>query len=523
MKNLPIGIQTFSKLINGGYLYVDKTKQIHDLFATGGQYYFLSRPRRFGKSLLISTLAELFSGNKELFKGLWIYDQIDWESHPVIQIDFSTIDFSSPKILKESLKIYLNETAHSHGLTLNKKKSYKDSFVELIKKLSVKGSVVILIDEYDKPLIEYLGKDKIDTAKEIQSVLKNFYGVIKGSDAFIRFVFIAGISKFSKVSVFSDLNNLVDITIDDKFSTLLGYTEAELNHYFGPYIEAMSRIQSTSISDLKETIRKWYNGYSWDGKNFVYNPFSILNLFNKNRFENFWFSTGTPTFLIKLIMDRQYELMEFENIPVNSFIFDSYDIENLEITGLLFQTGYLTIKTVTVRDMVETYHLSYPNHEVRESFLSHLFGAYTTKDMILSTRIIERINASLKADDIDGFIRELKSLFASIPYNIFIEAKEAYYHSIIYLILRLSGAEVRCEEATNIGRIDAVLETVTKIIVMEFKMGAARDALTQIQEMKYHEKFLNTGKAVVLLGIGFDPEKRNIGDYFLETLQSSRK
>ncbi|MDQ1352734.1 MAG: family ATPase [Acidobacteriota bacterium] len=516
MKNLPLSIQTFRDFIDQDYIYVDKTKQIHDLFATGGRYYFLSRPRRFGKSLLLSTMAEIFSGNKELFKGLWIYDKIEWTKYPVIHIDLSKMDFETPTKLKESLKQFLNETAVFYGVTLDEKKTYKESFVELIKKLSSLGRVVILVDEYDKPITEFLEAGKIETAKNNRKVLKNFFGVIKGSDAFLRFVFITGVSKFSRVSIFSDLNNLIDITLMENFAALLGYTEAELTQYFSPYMEQMAIKRGISKSNLAETIRKWYNGYSWDGENFVYNPFSILNLFNANRFRNFWFTSGTPTFLIQLIRRNKSKIREFENLAVENYTFDSYDIENMNIEALLFQTGYLTIKKITTENEEDTYHLSYPNKEVRDSFLTYLLGEFSRKDIIFSSRFLKRIDELVKAGDIDGFIREIKSLFASIPSHIFIGDREAYYHSIIYLILKLAGAEVRCEDPTNIGRIDAVLETGNKIYIMEFKLSSEHEAMEQIKKMKYYEKYLGSGKEIALLGAGFDPKKRNIGNYLLE-------
>ena len=519
MKNLPLSIQTFRDFIDEDYIYVDKTKQIHDLFATGGRYYFLSRPRRFGKSLLISTLAEIFSGNKELFKGLWIYDKIQWIKYPVILIDFSKMDFESPTKLKESLKKFLHKTAVSHDITLDEKKTYKESFVELIEKLSSLGRVVILVDEYVKPITEFMEAGKIETAKNIRKVLKNFFGVIKGSDAFLRFVFITGVSKFSRVSIFSDLNNLTDITLMENFADLLGYTEAELTNYFAPYMDRMAEKWGMTKSSLTETIRDWYNGYSWDGEHFVYNPFSILNLFNANRFRNFWFTSGTPTFLIQLIRRNKSEIREFENLTVNSYIFESYDIENIDIVALLFQTGYLTIKKITIENRKETFHLSYPNKEVRDSFLTFLFREFSRKDMSFNSRFLERINELVGADDLEGFLREIKSLFASIPSHIFIGDREAYYHSIIYLILKLAGAEVRCEDITNTGRIDAVLETGNKIYIMEFKLGSENEALKQIKEMKYYEKYLAEGKEIVLLGVGFDLKQRNIGNYLTETLE----
>ncbi len=516
MKNLPIGVQTLGKLINENYLYIDKTREIYNLFARGGQYYFLSRPRRFGKSLLISTLAEIFSGNKELFKGLWIYDKIEWTQYPVIHIDFSKITHKTPEMLEKALDTLVEKIAKDSNIQLTHELFLKEKFGQLLEKMSQKQKVVVLIDEYDKPLTEYMEAGEIETAKKIRRVLKSFYGVIKASDAFLRFVFITGVSKFSKVSLFSDLNNLSDITLSDEFSTLLGYTETELEHSFSPYMKRMAEKRGMSKNHLTKTIRKWYNGYSWDGENFVYNPFSILNLFNTGKFKNYWFTTGTPGFLIQLIKNRQSEIMAFENLPVQSYTFDTYDIENMEIAALFFQTGYLTVKRITLKDENETYHLSYPNKEVRDSFFTHLFGEYTQKDMSTSTRVLERINKAVEADDMDRFVQEIKSLFASIPYHIFIGDREAYYHSIIYLVLKLSGADVKVEDPTNIGRIDAVMETGNKIYIMEFKVGSEQDALEQIKKMTYYEKYLGSEKEIVLMGIGFDLEKRNIGNYLLE-------
>ncbi len=379
MKKLPLGICTFRDFAEEDYLYVDKTKLIHDLFSRGGKYYFLSRPRRFGKSLLLSTLNEIFSGNKELFKGLWIYDKIKWTQHPVIHLDLSGITFKTPENLEKALDTRLEKIASDYSIQLDHDLFLKEKFGQLMEKLSQKEKAVVLIDEYDKPMIEYVEKEQIRQAKEIRDVLKNFYGVIKASDAYLRFVFVTGVSKFSKVSLFSELNNLTDITLYQKFSTLLGYTETELEHYFAPYIEQMAEKQGLSKNDLMEKIRKWYNGYSWDGENLVYNPYSILNLFNADSFENFWFTSGTPTFLVKLIKNRQYDIMEFENLLVNSFIFDTYEIEDLDIEFLLFQTGYLTVKKIIIENDDKTYELSYPNHEVKNSFLTHLLGEYTQK------------------------------------------------------------------------------------------------------------------------------------------------
>lgn len=518
MKHLPLGIQTFRDFIVDSYLYVDKTQGIYELLARGGKYYFLSRPRRFGKSVLISTLAQLFLGRKELFKNLWIYDKIQWIEYPVIHLDLSKITFKSPEMLEKALDTRVEQIAADYGIDLDHDLFLKEKFGLLLERLSQRQKVVILIDEYDKPMIEYMEAGDVKTAQNIRAVFKNFYGVIKASDAHLRFVFITGVSKFSKVSVFSDLNNLRDITLSKQFSELLGYTENELNHYFQPYMEHLVEETGLSLSQLTKEIRRWYNGYSWDGEHFVYNPYSIINLFTENHFGNFWFSTGTPTFLIKLIRERQSGILEFEHLPVKSYTFDSYDIENIEIPALLFQTGYLTIKEISVENKERVFHLSYPNKEVRDSLLNFLFGEYTQKQVSSSTQILERIKKKIVQDDVEGFMSEIKALFASIPHHIFIGDREAYYHSIIYLIMRLTGADVRSEDSTNIGRIDAVLETPTNIYILEFKIGKAQTALRQIKDKKYYEKFLGNGKLITLIGIGFNPKNRNLDDFVVERI-----
>lgn len=515
MKNLPIGIQSFSKLRKGEFLYIDKTEDIYNLFSNGGRYYFLSRPRRFGKSLLISTLSELAAGNKELFKGLWIYDKIEWKKHPVVHIDFSGMQYGSEKKLQETLNYLIDKNAEKYQVRL-KENDYDKKFVELITELSQQAPVTVLVDEYDKPIIDMVEKKEIAEAN--RKILGNFYSIIKAVDQHLGFVFFTGVSKFSKVSVFSGLNNLRDITMSKQFPTLLGYTEKELQHYFDDYIKRLAGETEINRKSLIDKIRDWYNGYSWDGAHFVYNPFSILNLFAENTFGNFWFSTGTPSFLIKLIKQQKSNITEFDDLPVSSYAFDSYDIEHMEIVPLLFQTGYLTVKERFVKRDKTSYRLSYPNKEVRDSFLTYLFREYTKKDLPSGTLVLERMAEAVEADDIAGLIDILKSLFASIPYNIFIGEREAYYHTVIYLMLKLTGADIVSEVATNIGRIDAVLETEKKVYIMEFKTGSEQQALAQIKEKGYHEKFRNCGKEIVQIGIGFDMGKRNIGKFILETL-----
>lgn len=394
MKRLPLGIQTFSKLITDNYIYVDKTKQIHQLLTSGGKYYFLSRPRRFGKSLLISTLNELFSGNKELFKNLYIYDKIQWKPYPIIYIDFAKINYESPEILKASLVKWLCWLGETYNVQLDKNSTYKDNFRDLILRLAQKSRVVVLVDEYDKPIIDHVKNKQL--AEQFRDILANFYEVIKASDEHVEFTFLTGVSKFSKVSVFSGLNNLRDITLSRDYATLLGYTQEELQHYFADYIPVMSNESGLDTQVLLDKIRQWYNGYSWDGGNFVYNPYSILSLFTEKWFDNFWFSTGTPSFLIDMLSTRKHRIMEFDNLPLGSYSFDSYSIDRLEVIPLLFQTGYLTIKEVYLKDDKRKYRLAYPNIEVRDSLLLRLLREFTQKDMdVENQEIVDYITETL--------------------------------------------------------------------------------------------------------------------------------
>lgn len=366
MRKLPLGQQDFAGIIEEGSVYVDKTEQIYSLLTN--KYYFLSRPRRFGKSLLISTLYELFKGRKELFKDLWIYDKIEWKQHPVIHISFNTLSYKE-KGLRTVLEEKLDEIAKTYNI-LQEKTGYSDKFEELIRKLSEEEKVVILIDEYDKPLIDFV--DDIEQAKENRDILKNFYSVIKNSDPYIRFLFITGVSKFSQVSIFSDLNNLEDITLSDEFSTIAGITEEEVHNNLADYLERLKKKYAKYFSDVEQHMRDEYLGYSWDGITQLYNPFVLLTLFKSQRFGDHWFQTGSPTFLMKLIKKRNYSAFDLENRTVSETAFNKYDIENLDLVPLLFQTGYLTIKQVNPKR--HTYRLGYPNNEVARAFSIHLLA-----------------------------------------------------------------------------------------------------------------------------------------------------
>ena len=366
LPTLPIGIQNFEKLRTDGLLYVDKTQYIHRLLNSAG-YFFLSRPRRFGKSLTLSTIRAIYEGKRELFQGLWIEDQWDWaQTHPVIQLSINKLDYQG-KGLEAALQEELHYHANHYHIELVSNTA-KSQFAELLEKLATQqGKVVVLIDEYDKPLIDYL--DDIPLAKANQQVMKTFYSVIKDSDPYLEFLLITGVSKFSKVSIFSDLNHLKDLTFDRHAAALTGYTQAELEQYFTPYMPEVEDYQGITRPELLEKLRGWYNGYSWDGRTRVYNPFSVLNFFSDGQFRNYWFETGTPTFLLKLL--REQNLYKLDNLTVHERTFSSYDIEYLQAIPILLQTGYLTLKAKLEHGL---YTLDYPNSEVRESLLDYIIS-----------------------------------------------------------------------------------------------------------------------------------------------------
>lgn len=514
MKKLPIGIQTFSTLIRENYLYVDKTEDIYRLFAEGGKYYFLSRPRRFGKSLLISTLKEIFSCSRELFEGLWIFDRIEWKKYPVIHLDFLGKKYGNPQELNDTLEFMIDRNARNYGIEL-KEKGYDKRFNELIRQLSREEKVVILVDEYDKPIITHVENREI--AKENRNILRTFYEAIKEADEHLKFVFITGVSKFSKVSLFSGLNNLYDITIDETYSTLLGYTEAELLHYFEDRIDRLA--QEGDREQWLEDIRHWYNGYSWDGKNFVYNPFSVLHFFQKRQFGNYWFETGTTTFLIDAIKKYDVDVAQLDRYKAGEAIFESFDIERLNVASLLFQTGYLTIKEIESIDRTRRlYILSYPNLEVKESLLEHILGDFSARFANEISVIVYDLKQALLGDNMEHFFEILKSLFARIPYDIFIKEKESYYQTVIYLILTLIGINVKTEVETNVGRLDAVIESEDYIYILEFKMGSPESAIKQIEDKEYYQPYLQSRKPIKLIGVGFDKKERNIKNYIIKSL-----
>jgi hypothetical protein len=510
---LPVGISTFEDIIRGGYLYVDKTPWIYELVRHPKGPYFLSRPRRFGKSLMVSILAEVFAGNRALFKGLWIdSSDYEWQPHPIIRIDFSLNPVTNASELEEAIKKEVNLIAQQNQLTLSDGKSHQQ-FRELIYKLYGEGQVVILIDEYDKPIIDNLSN--IEEAKRIRELLKSFYTVIKGMDQYVRFVFLTGISKFSKVGVFSGLNNLEDLTMSPAFSAAVGITEQELRDNFGEHITSLAAQEELSEEELLAKIKTWYDGFCFSvACQPVYNPYSLLLLFKQKLFENYWFETGTPSFLVKLIKERDYDIRKLDPLTVGKSAFSSYELEKLNVVPILFQTGYLSIKGYNKKRRL--YDLSYPNYEVENSFLEYLLDDFSRVDKGSTDPLLWQLLDALEASDFDEFFEIMAIFFANVPYDIQI-AKERYYQTIFYLILKLMGLKVDAEARTNKGRIDTVVELDSGIIIFEFKLdGTAAEALQQIKQRDYAQKYRILGKKIYLVGVNFDSKKREIAAWQME-------
>jgi hypothetical protein len=510
MKKLPIGIQTFENLIEENYAYVDKTRFIAEI-AAQNKYYFLSRPRRFGKSLLLSTLKSAFEGKRELFQGLYLYDNWDWERvHPVVHISFGSGVVRSVQELQTTFDEILYDHAQQYHIEYAKK-SLKGRFSELIMKLesAFKQKVVVLIDEYDKPILDSIHKPEL--AVEIREELKNYYSVLKDSDPYLRLVFITGVSKFSKVSLFSGLNNLKDITLSPEYSALCGYTQQDLETVFADYLEGI---------DLNE-VRTWYNGYNWLGEK-VYNPFDILLFLDSRRFSNYWFESATPTFLLKLLKDRKYPVPQLNNLRVGESLLGSFDVDHIEVENLLFQTGYLTLAGQETLGGMRRYTLRYPNQEVRQSLADYILSYFTT------TPVVQQNNAFalyeiLESNDFDRLHELFYAFFASIPYDWYHKQQtagyEAYYASIVYCYFAATGIDVHPQVHTNKGRLDLVVYFKDRVYLIEFKVleqcGPGK-ALEQITAKGYAEQF--AGQEVYLVGVEFSSKERNITQFVWETM-----
>jgi Predicted AAA-ATPase/PD-(D/E)XK nuclease superfamily len=516
-KLLPIGRQDFRTLREDNCIYVDKTQHIYDL-CTQGKMYFLSRPRRFGKSLLLSTMHELFLGNKALFPDTWIADKWDWtQKSPVIHLSFLSVPYVTMG-LEAGIRYVLLELYKEHKIDAEGIADISILLTKLIKELHQRhGKVVVLIDEYDKAIIDYLETDKIELAKANQDILGLFYGGLKDTDAYIRLLFITGISKFTKVSLFSKLNNLNDITLNLNYASILGYTQQELVHYFADYIDETVAFMATTREELLNDMRVWYNGYSWDGKNTVYNPFGTLLFFSNKDFQSFWFQSGTPSFLVKKILEQGF--FEIENIETDLNFLNQYSLENVELTSLLFQTGYLTIKQKSKYGEVV---LSYPNQEVKEATYTFLIDSMgLTKGGGGVT--VQHLKRAFLKHDLDRAETILTALFGGLTYDVYMHQTqkqvEGFYHGLIHILFKCLGIYIQSEVHTSKGRADSIVETPTHIYFFEFKINSDADtAFNQIINKKYATSYAADSRIKVGIGINFNSKNKELDTWKVDNL-----
>ena len=525
-RKLPIGIQSFEKLRRTSYLYIDKTTFIWKLIQ-GSNPYFLSRPRRFGKSLFLSTLAAYFLGQKELFKGLYLEKAEEaqaaqegreaWLYYPVLYLDFNTGQYELQDALDESLNYFLSAEEKKYAIK-SEGFSFAKRFTMLIQTAyrQTGKQVVILVDEYDKPLLQTMGVNEA-LNETYRNTLKAFYSVIKTCDEYIRFAFLTGVTKFSKVSIFSDLNNLRDISIEEEYAGICGITQQELEANFQPEIEALAQRQGLDYSQAVAALKRWYDGYLFHpaGEN-MYNPFSVLNAFVKKEIKSYWFSTGTPTFLVNYLKEAHYFIPDLEeNVELGESGLETYRAVAQDALPILFQAGYLTIKEY-INDL-RLYRLGFPNDEVRYGFLENLLPAYSGLPFGQTGVSVARFVQDIRKGNVEGFMERMQSIIAGIPYDNFSEEnlklREQNYQTAVYLIFALMGQFVQTEVHCATGRADCVVEMKDKVYVFEFKLAAnacAEDALKQIQEKGYTDKYAGSGKKIVLIGSSFDEEKRTI-------------
>ena len=507
-RQLPIGIQSFRRIQEQDCYYVDKTPHIRRLVDMG-DFYFLSRPRRFGKSLLVDTLRELFEGNESLFRGLDIHGHWDWSiKNPVVRLSFDG-NYSEPGGLEGDIIEQLESIERHHNLSPARTSDTGSRRLRnILDRLhhATGQQVVVLVDEYDKPILDVIDNSEMATAN--RDYLRGFYGIIKGSAEHVRFVFVTGVSMFSRVSLFSGLNNLRNISLDPEFATICGYTDHDLDTVFAPELPGLNR----------DEIREWYNGYHWLGDEKLYNPFDLLLLFQTRNFEAHWFETGSPTFLFRMMMERGVSPMELENLTTDTRQISSFDVDDIDIEALLFQTGYLTI-TTKERDGIQTFYtLDYPNLEVRQSLNQGLLGylGRQGKEVSDSGKELGRL---LAANDFDGFAYRLRSFFAGIPYQWQgtngPARYEAWYAGMLYACFRTIGLDIRVEDSSSRGRADMAVLHGGQVFVFEFKMAdgeddrdaAARQAIDQIREKGYADKYRDRNEPVHLIGVAFGRDR----------------
>jgi hypothetical protein len=514
MKKLPIGISTFSEIITKNYCYVDKTPYVHAL-ATTGKYYFLSRPRRFGKSLFVDTLKCAFEGRRELFDGLFLENNWDWnETRPVLDFSLGRGRVSSSEELNIRLRALVDEQAEIHGVVC-RDELIADRFADLIRQVAKAADkrVVVLVDEYDKPILDNL--EEISRAEQMRDGLKNFYSVLKDSDEHIEFCFITGVSKFSRVSIFSDLNNLQDISLAPSVGGICGYTQAELKDTFS------DRLTDVDMGML----RHWYNGYNFLGPDKVYNPFDILLFFRNQQYGNYWFESATPSFLVTLLRREHFYLPSLEHIEVDEGMLAGFDLDRILPETVLFQAGYLTISRVeefATGQRILT--LDFPNQEVRVSLNKHLLNFLSGVPSRTSSLRLKMVKA-LKSRDMDTVQNLFKSLLSAIPgewyMNNQLDRYEGYYASVVYAFLASLGFDLRPEESSSHGRCDLVVDTREVVYIIEFKVteltGDGQSGLEQIRSRGYHDQYVQAGREVILVGMDFSKKERNLTGFAVES------
>jgi hypothetical protein len=514
LKNMPIGVQDFEKLRKGDYLYVDKTALLYQLVSTGS-YYFLSRPRRFGKSMLLSTLHAYFEGKKELFEGLAIEElEKDWIKYPVFHLDLNLIQKGDDKALDSILNDTLCKWEELYG-SRESEKTFSLRFKGVIQRAcQLTGQrVVILVDEYDKPILQTIDNESLQEG--FRATLKNFYGVLKSEDKNIRFAFLTGVTKFGKVSVFSDLNNLEDISLDEPYASICGITDEEIDTVFRPYVQRLAAVSKRSYDDVREELRTQYDGYHFAYDSVaVYNPFSLLNTFKKNEFNNYWFETGTPSYLVYLLKKYHYRLEDMASAQVSDKALRGIQSQSSDPIPVIYQSGYLTI--VGYNPTYKLFQLGIPNKEVEDGFYNYLLPNYANVSESQSEFYIANFVEDVKAGKVDDFFKRLSSLFADTPYEL-VKDLENHYQNVLFIVAKLMGLYVKAEYHTSEGRIDLVLQTDDYTYVMEFKLdGTAEEALAQINDKNYALPFAVDNRKLLKVGVNFSSKTRNIERWIVE-------
>lgn len=516
-KIYPIGIQNFEKIRNDGYFYVDKTALIYQMVKTGS-YYFLSRPRRFGKSLLISTLEAYFQGKKELFEGLAMEKlEKDWTVHPILHLDLNAEKYTEPEALYQVLESALRGWEALYGAQ-DYEKTFAARFQGVIQRAYDKTGqrVVILIDEYDKPMLQAIDNEGLQ--KEFRDTLKAFYGALKSKDGCIRFGMLTGVTKFGKVSVFSDLNNLDDISMRNQYVNICGISEQEMHDNLEEELHELAEAQGMTFDEVCQELKDCYDGYHFTHNSIgIYNPFSLLNTFKYKEFSDYWFETGTPTYLVDLLKKHHYDLHRMAHEETSSEVLNSIDSTNDNPIPVIYQSGYLTIKSYDRRFGI--YRLGFPNREVEEGFIKFLlpFYASNTNAVEASFEILKFVH-EVESGDYNSFFRRLQSFFADTPYEL-IRDVELHYQNVLFIVFKLIGFYVKAEYHTSEGRIDLMLQTDKYIYIMEFKLdGTAEEALQQINEKHYAQPFETDSRKLFKIGVNFNAHTRNIEKWIVEEM-----